>query len=178
VSGREAADRTPRPVYLALGSNVGDRLLNLRGALARLARLGVVSNVAGLYVTAPVGVTDQPAFYNSACGLVTDLSLRQLLIEAKRIEWELGRRASRVWGPRPIDIDIVLAAGETNDEPDLVVPHPRLPERAFVLAPLSEIAGKALHPILNRTVAELLAALSPEERAGVQRINGSGWYLG
>jgi len=178
VSGREAADRTPRPVYLALGSNVGDRLLNLRGALARLARLGVVSNVAGLYVTAPVGVTDQPAFYNSACELVTHLSLPQLLKEAKRIEWDLGRRPSRVWGPRPIDIDIVLAASETIDEPDLVVPHPRLPERAFVLAPLSEIAGKALHPILNRTVAELLAALSPEERAGVQRINGSGWYLG
>jgi 2-amino-4-hydroxy-6-hydroxymethyldihydropteridine diphosphokinase len=178
VSGEEATQRKPRPVYLALGSNVGDRRLNLREALARLACLGTVSTVAGLYETAPVGVTDQPAFYNSACGFVTDLSLRQLLIEAKRIEWELGRRASRVWGPRPIDIDIVLAAGETNDEPDLVVPHPRLPERAFVLAPLSEIAGKALHPILNRTVAELLAALSPEERAGVQRINGSGWYLG
>jgi len=178
VSGREAADRNPRPVYLALGSNVGDRRLNLRGALARLACLGTVSTVAGLYETAPVGVTDQPAFYNSACELVTHLSLPQLLKEAKRIEWDLGRRPSRVWGPRPIDIDIVLAAGETNDEPDLVVPHPRLPERAFVLAPLSEIAGKALHPILNRTVAELLAALSPEERAGVQRINGSGWYLG
>lgn len=166
---------TARPVHLALGSNLGDRLQNLRATLSRLADLGSIAGVAGLYLTAPVGVTNQPPFYNTACTLVTDLSLPQLLTEVKRIEWELGRRPARVWGPRPIDIDILLAGAEVVTEPHLVVPHRRLAERAFVLAPLVDVALTVVHPVLGTSVAQLLAGLTSEELGGVERVSGPEW---
>lgn len=169
------AAREPRTVYLALGGNVGDRLLNLCTALRRLTDVGEVVAVSALYETAAAGVTDQPPFYNVACALRTVLRLRDLLTVAKRIEWELGRRPGRVWGPRPADVDLLLAGAETINTPRLSVPHPHLAERAFVLAPLADIAAGAHHPLLGLTVAELLSALPVEERAGVKRRCGPEW---
>src|SRR5437764_10520899 len=104
-----------RIVHLALGSNVGDRLENLRAVLAYLLRHGRLTAVSALYETAPAGVLDQPAFLNAACTLDTELPLVALLDAIKQIEWELGRRPAEVWGPRPIDIDIMLAGAEQSD---------------------------------------------------------------
>ncbi|HLZ71687.1 MAG TPA: 2-amino-4-hydroxy-6-hydroxymethyldihydropteridine diphosphokinase [Dehalococcoidia bacterium] len=173
-----AAAGAPRTVQLALGSNLGDRLLNLRGALGRLATRGSLIAVSGLFETAPSGVTEQPAFYNAACALATPLSLPELLVLAKQIEWELGRRPSRVWGPRPCDIDILLAGEETCASPSLTVPHPRLAERGFVLAPLAEIAAKVVVPGTGKTVQALCSALPVAEREGVRRIAGPEWAVG
>jgi len=166
-----------RVVHLALGSNVGDRLENLRAALAYLLRYGRLTAVSALYETAPFGVLDQPPFFNAACGLDTDLSLDTLLDTVKRIEWELGRRPSQAWGPRPIDIDILLAGAELADTPRLTVPHARLAERAFVLTPLAEIAANAVHPGLKRTMHELLVALPDSEKTSVRWLSGPEWAI-
>jgi len=164
-----------RLVYLALGANVGDRIENLRTALARLAGIGSLVAVSGLYHTAPVGVTDQPDFLNAACLVQTELSLDKLLVVVKQIEWEGGRRPARFWGPRPLDIDIILASSETVATAELVVPHPRMAERAFVLVPLSEIAGEQRHPLLARDVRSLLAGLPAAELETVVRLRGPEW---
>lgn len=169
------SDATARTVYLALGSNVGDRRLNLRAALARLAACAELGQVSGLYETAPAGVTDQPPFYNAACAVRTALSLPELLALAKRIEWELGRRPARVWGPRPADIDLLLAGAESCATERLTVPHPRLGERGFVLLPLAEIAAAQTVPGAGQSVAALLSALPAGERAGARRIAGPEW---
>src|SRR4051794_16260579 len=121
-----ANDQGARPVHLALGGNVGDREQNLRNALEALAELGRLRAVSSLYETAPVGVLDQPSFLNAACALRTSLSLPDLLKAAKRIEWELGRRPGLRWGPRPVDVDILVAGHELLETPELTVPHPRL----------------------------------------------------
>lgn len=164
-----------RSVCLALGANMGDRIENLRTALARLACAGPVIAVSALYRTSPVGVTDQPDFLNAACRLQTELPLDELLALVKQIEWELGRRPARFWGPRPLDIDLILAGSETVTTPDLVVPHPSIAERAFVLVPLAEIAGEQRHPVLGQDVRSLLASLPKEELDAVVRLRGPEW---
>lgn len=165
----------PRIVHLSLGSNVGDRRENLRTALRLLTRAGRVAAVASLYETAPSGVLDQPPFLNSACAVDSALPLRELLQAVKRIEWECGRRPAQVWGPRPLDIDILLAGDETVDTADLQVPHPRFAERGFQLLPLAEIAPDALHPRLGATLGDLASTLSGEERQGVRRVAAPEW---
>ncbi len=170
-----STDEVRRIVYLGLGSNIGDREENLRAAVSKLAEIGEIECVAGLYATAPVGVTDQPEFRNSACALWTSLSLSDLLREVKQIEWELGRRHGQVWGPRPIDIDILLAGDESVARAGLTVPHLRLAERGFALAPLAEIAGAITHPLLMKLISVLLTDLLPEEMAGVSRLSGPEW---
>lgn len=159
--------------YLGLGANLGNRRANLALALRALARLARLEAVSSLYETEPVGGLPQPPFYNAACRILCGLEPQQLLRFLKDIEYEIGRRpGGPPSGPRPIDLDILLYEDRVLAAQELVIPHPRLAERAFVLAPLAEIAAEVRHPLLGKTIRELLAALSQE---GVRRIADSDW---
>jgi 2-amino-4-hydroxy-6-hydroxymethyldihydropteridine diphosphokinase len=141
--------------YVGLGANLGDREATIRAALEALP--GVVA-VSSLRETDPVGVTDQPQYLNGVAALETGLSPRELLDALLAVERELGRERRERWGPRTIDLDLLLYGEETIDEPGLTVPHPRLHERRFALEPLSELAPDALIPGRGR-VAAVLAEL-------------------
>jgi 2-amino-4-hydroxy-6-hydroxymethyldihydropteridine diphosphokinase len=149
---------TAARVFVGLGSNLGDRELNLRRALERLEELGLV-RASSFRETDPVGVTDQPKFLNAAAELATDLPPRELLERLLEIERELGRdRATeRRWGPRVIDLDLLLFGDEAIDEPGLTVPHPCLADRRFVLEPLCELNEDLTLPDGTR-VRDLLAS--------------------
>jgi 2-amino-4-hydroxy-6-hydroxymethyldihydropteridine diphosphokinase len=142
-------------VYLALGSNLGDRLANLRAAVAALEERGIaVAARSSVWETPPVPA-GQPPFLNAAVAAETTLDPPSLLRELKAIERALGRRPGPHWGPRPIDIDILFHGDARIETPELAVPHPRIAERAFVLAPLSDITSGAL-PIFGRSAIDLL----------------------
>jgi 2-amino-4-hydroxy-6-hydroxymethyldihydropteridine diphosphokinase len=141
--------------YVGLGSNLGDREATIRAAVEALP--GVVA-VSRLRETDPVGVTDQPAFLNGAVVLDTDLSARGLLERLLAVERGLGRERRERWGPRTIDLDLLLFGAETIDEPGLTVPHPRLHERRFALEPLAELDPELLVPGRG-PVKDLLAGL-------------------
>ena len=142
--------------YVALGSNLGDRAGNLHAAIERLGALGTVEAVSPFVDTAPVGYTDQPRFLNAAVRLRTELAPRDLLDSLLAVEAALGRVRTIRWGPRTIDLDLLLYDDRVVDEPGLMVPHPRLHERRFVLEPLAAIAPDLVHPILQKTMRELL----------------------
>jgi len=135
--------------------------------------MGRVEAVSSLYETEPSGGPEQPPFLNAACRFETGLEPRPLLRFLKGLEHELGRRpGGEQWGPRPIDLDILLYEDRLVDEEGLVVPHPRLAERPFVLAPLAEIAAGVPHPVAGKSVAQLLRAAGEQ---GVRRVAGAGW---
>ena len=125
---------------IGIGSNVGDAAAHVRRAFARLGELGDIAARSSLYRSAPWGVTEQDAFVNAAALLDTALAPHALLRELKRIETEEGRVVTYRWGPRVLDLDILAYGDVTVADPDLVIPHPRLHERAFALIPLAQIA--------------------------------------
>ncbi|MGH9603504.1 MAG: 2-amino-4-hydroxy-6-hydroxymethyldihydropteridine diphosphokinase [Terriglobales bacterium] len=156
--------------YLSLGSNQGDRRANLETALQHLREVGELIAVSTFYETEPVGVTRQEWFLNCAVALETEEMPRQFLAHVRGIEKALGRRRTQSKGPRKIDIDIVLFGNSVVNTATLVIPHPAMHERRFVLAPLAEIAPDARHPVLRRSVRELLDAL-PQGDAVVRKLN-------
>jgi 2-amino-4-hydroxy-6-hydroxymethyldihydropteridine diphosphokinase len=148
-------------VYLSLGSNLGDRVANLRAALAALGEAGIaVQRVSSFYKTQPVDFLAQAWFANCVAEVATDLMPLQLLRKCQAIERRLGRRPGVAKGPRPIDIDILLYENAVVRTPALTVPHPRLGERRFVLIPLRELEPNLRHPVTQRTVLEMLAETS------------------
>jgi 2-amino-4-hydroxy-6-hydroxymethyldihydropteridine diphosphokinase len=153
-------------VYLALGTNLGDRVENLRAALQALLPLMDIQAASPVYETPPWGYTDQPAFLNMVVHGETVLLPADLLRELKRIEVELGRQPNFRYGPRLIDLDILFYGQQTLELENLAIPHPRLHERAFVLVPLSDLAPDLRHPLLGKTVTELLNTV---ERGEIRR---------
>jgi 2-amino-4-hydroxy-6-hydroxymethyldihydropteridine diphosphokinase len=150
-------------VYLALGSNLGDRLANLREAIAAMPPDVVVLQQSRVYETPPWGYADQPAFLNMALKSETALSPLDLLKYLKRLESALGRTPTFHYGPRKIDLDILFYDDLVMETPELVVPHPRLHERAFVLVPLADVAAEFVHPILKQTINEQLQQVDSDE---------------
>jgi 2-amino-4-hydroxy-6-hydroxymethyldihydropteridine diphosphokinase len=163
-------------VYLSLGANQGDRLANLRLALARLQTLARLEEVSSLYETQPQGMHDQPLFLNAVCRVSTGLEPQALLRFLKNVEREIGRQpGGQRWGPRPIDLDILLYDDRVVDTPELTVPHPRLAERAFVLVPMCELAPELRHPLLGEPMKDLLASLGEKE---VRKVAPRSWEKG
>lgn len=155
-------------IFIGLGTNLGERKQNLRTAIASLERAGVrVRAVSALYETAPWGVTDQPDFLNLCLAVRTEREPRALLALLKQIEEEMGREPAARWGPRLIDLDLLFYGKRVLAEEGLAVPHPRLAERAFVLAPLADIAPDWQHPQSGKRMRQLLAAV---DREGVRRL--------
>lgn len=147
-------------VYLSLGSNLGDREEYLREAISRLQDLGFIRQVSAFYETQPVEVqSDQPWFLNCALAMETELEPVAFLRRMLRIEQSMGRVRTEPKGPRTIDIDILFFSADVLDTPELTVPHPAMHQRRFVLEPLAEIAPAFMHPVLKRTVQELLDSL-------------------
>jgi 2-amino-4-hydroxy-6-hydroxymethyldihydropteridine diphosphokinase len=156
-------------VIIALGTNLGDRPANLRAALAAFGPEITITAESAIYETEPWGYADQPAFLNMVVRAETDLSPPDLLTRLKGLESSLGRLPTFRNGPRQIDLDILFYDDLTLDTPPLVIPHPRLHERAFVLVPLADIAPGLVHPVLGLSVAQLVETV---DRCGVSLFQG------
>jgi 2-amino-4-hydroxy-6-hydroxymethyldihydropteridine diphosphokinase len=156
----------PVSVYLCLGSNMGNRKENLDRAVGFLAERLRVEKVSSIYDTAPEDNPDQPRFLNLVAHVYTTLEPQGLLALLKGIESKLGRVPSKPYSPRPMDIDILFYGTQVLNSPTLTIPHARIPERAFVLVPLDEIAPELVHPVSGKTVKQMLADL----KQGVQGV--------
>jgi 2-amino-4-hydroxy-6-hydroxymethyldihydropteridine diphosphokinase len=160
-----------KTAYLSLGSNMGDRHKALTDALCRLeSRELNVRRTSSVYETEPVDMRGQPWFLNLVVEVETSLFPMQLLKRTSKIELDLGRKRLAASGPRTIDIDILLYGAFVIDTASLVVPHPRMTERRFVLEPLAELSPELRHPVLRRTVRELLARTAGQVVRKVERL--------
>lgn len=156
-------------IFLLLGSNEGDRLRNLEEASRRISLdAGEVVARSSVYRTAAWGMEDQPDFYNQVVAIRSPHSPEELLWRLLAIERAMGRVRRERWGPRLIDIDLLFYGNEVIDTSFLRVPHPGIPDRKFTLLPLAEIAPDLVHPVLHKTIAELLREC--EDRLGVERL--------
>jgi 2-amino-4-hydroxy-6-hydroxymethyldihydropteridine diphosphokinase len=169
----DSGETAPVDAAIGLGGNLGDRRGFIARALAALAaQPGIrLLAVSALYETEPWGKIDQPSFLNAAARIATELPPRRLLKAAIAVERSLGRERGERWGPRTIDLDILLYGDRTVEEPGLTIPHPRLTERPFVLAPLADVMPEAR--IAGRTVGEWLARTG---RAGLTMVAPAGWH--
>jgi 2-amino-4-hydroxy-6-hydroxymethyldihydropteridine diphosphokinase len=149
----------PNLVYISLGSNLGDRKSHLEEAIRRLKLLGNVRKVSSLYETEPVEFTDQPWFLNCAIALETSSTPAQLMQQLLEIETGMGRQRVQKKGPRIIDIDILLFGEEVVKTPEVTIPHPAMHQRRFVLVSMAQIARTATHPVLKKTIQQLLHEL-------------------
>ena len=147
--------------YLSLGSNLGNRAGNLRAAVEKLSGFGKIVAVSSFYETEPVELTNQPWFVNCAVALETEQVPEAFLGELLALEQSMGRRRTQKKGPRTIDIDILLFGDAIIETAGLSIPHPAMHQRRFVLVPMAEIAPEQRHPILKRSMRELLDALPP-----------------
>jgi 2-amino-4-hydroxy-6-hydroxymethyldihydropteridine diphosphokinase len=154
-------------VFLSLGTNLGDRLSHLHAALDSLPPDVQITKQSPVYETPPWGYEDQGPFLNMVVEGETELEPVTLLARLKQLETDLGRRPSFRWGPRVVDMDILFYDEVVLDTPELTVPHPRLQERAFVLAPLADIAADWRHPVSGKTVREMLAGV---DASGIKRL--------
>ena len=161
--------------YIGLGSNLGEREAQIRVALDDLARLPAsrLVRASSLYDSEPVGDVEQPNFLNAMAELETELPARQLLWNLLLIERRLGRTRNRRWGPRTIDLDLLLYGDLVIDEPDLLVPHPELVRRSFVLVPLVELDPLLVHPVTGETLITHLTSLKtrPPVKRGSRLLN-------
>ena len=159
-------------VYIGIGSNVGDRVENLRQALRCLDGIMSLERLSATYETAPRYVIDQPSFLNMAVGGDTPLEPLLLLEQLKKIEIDIGRvPTEKRYGPRAIDLDILFYGSDVVNEPGLSIPHPLMAEREFVLRPLADIAPNFRHPVMGRSVAEILSMLEGEPEAQMVSID-------
>ena len=147
-------------VYLALGTNLGDRPGNLQNAIAGLPPVVTMLESSPVYETLPWGVTDQPAFLNMVIRGETHSEPLELLKKLKLLETRLGRLPSIRYGPRLIDIDLLFYDDLSLNTPELTIPHPSLQERAFVLVPLADLAPELIHPVSGKTIRQLLAEVN------------------
>ena len=154
-------------VYIALGTNLGNRKANLHTAIESMPPDVNVVAESHIYETPPWGYEDQPAFLNMVIKAETSLGPEALLKYLKQLEIELGREGNFRWGPRLIDLDILFYDDLVFDTPPLVIPHPRLHERAFVLVPLADVAPDIVHPVLEKKISALLAEVDAQ---GIKRI--------
>lgn len=170
-----SAGRPPRLAYVGLGANLGDRRSTLGRAIDALARIGRVWGVSGLWETAPREVADQPSFLNAVVAVeLAEGRVGEIVAQLKRIEDDLGRSPGLRYGPRLIDLDLLMFdRGREERDGDVIVPHVRLVERRFALAPLSELAPDLVEPRTGRTIRELLAHVADQE---AQRVEGPEWW--
>lgn len=150
--------------YIGIGSNLGDRKENCRRAIELLSRAGRVTKVSSLYCTEPVGFKAQPEFINMVVELETSLPPDGLLDVCEGIEKEMGRKRQARWGPRAIDLDILLYGEKVIKTERLTIPHPLMDRRGFVLVPLAEIAPDAVHPVTGKTSLTMLQGLDDTSR--------------
>lgn len=142
-------------VYIGIGTNIGDRFKNIEKALEDIKELGIITKISKIYETKPVGYKDQDDFLNLVIELETELQVTDLIIKLQEIEHRMGRIKTVKNGPRIIDLDILLYNNEIIRNKGLIIPHPEMHKRSFVLEPFNEIEPKKIHPVLNKTIREL-----------------------